>query len=252
MTQELQKISVTDIMSVQDTKAQMPTPVTVLSVGIDKDFIEMANNSRNSIAGIMWNENGITLVNQNRFVVARYQPIITPTASMFLERHKKRDRDDEFKRIWEGEFVPVQFTKQNLLKFLKTVEMVDAPKEIIDAIKNMKVLERKEQNESISLDEDSSKMVVEESMQTNLPSRFNLMIPVSDDFVGKFEFEAKVVKKKKEYGGYEENKKAIELRVVNARVVLKQRMESIIKQLPQDIPKYYGSMNVRVGQGGWV
>lgn len=151
-----------------------------------------------------------------------------------------------------GGFSPVQFTKQNLLKFLKTVEMVDAPKEVIDAIKNMKVVERKEQSENISLGEDVVKTTIEESTQTNIPKRFSILIPVSDDFVGKFEFEANVVAAKNKYGNEEQNKKAIELRVVNARTVLKQRMESILAQLPAEIPKYYGRMDVRVNEGKWV
>lgn len=247
----LDRISVSDLMGIPKDLPQQAVPVTVISVGRDSDFIQMAKNSQNSIAGVMWNENGITLVNQNRFVVARYKPELTSAASMFLEREEKRDRDS-MQRIWEGEFSPVQFTKQNLLKFLKTVEMVDAPKEVIDAIKNMKVVERKEQSENISLGEDVVKTTIEESTQTNIPKRFSILIPVSDDFVGKFEFEANVVAAKNKYGNEEQNKKAIELRVVNARAVLKQRMESILAQLPAEIPKYYGRMDVRVNEGKWV
>jgi hypothetical protein len=239
-------------MGMSLSKPQPSTPVTVLSIGIDKDFAEMAKNSQASIAGVMWNESGITLVNQNRFVVARYKPELTPEASLFLEREDKRDRDNNNMRIWEGEFAPVQFTKQNLIKFLKTVEMVDAPKEVIESIRNMKVSERKEQHESINLDDDGSKMVLEETMQTNLPKQFTLLIPVSEDFVGKFEFEARVVPKKDRYGNDEQNKKAIELRVVNARKVLRARMESVVAMLPKEIPKYYGRMDTRVSEGKWV
>lgn len=247
----LAEISVSDIMGIPKQPVSLPLPVTVISVGHESDFIQMVQNSKSSIAGIMWNENGITLVNQNRFVVARYKPDFTPVAAMFLEREEKRNRDDNV-RIWEGEFAPIQFTKQNLLKFLKQVEMVDAPKEVIDAIRNMKVSERNEQTESISLDEDSSKMIIEESMQTNLPKHFTLIIPISDDFSGKFDFEAQVVKKKNKYGDEEANKKAIELRMVNARAVLKQRMESVLSKLPTEIPRYYGRMDVRVNEGKWV
>lgn len=243
-------IALSDIMGMSLSKTQPSLPITVLSLGRDSDFKNMADNSRTSIAGIMWNESCITLVNQNRLVVARYKPELTPVAAMLFEREDKRNNENM--RIWEGEFAPVQFTKQNLLKFLKQVEMVDAPTEVIEAIRNMKITERKEQSDVISIDGDSNKMVLEETTSTNIPKQFSCMIPVSDDFVGKFEFEAKVAPKRNEYGHEEANKKVIELRVINARQVLKQRMESIVSDLPKEIPKYYGRMDVRVNEGTWV
>jgi hypothetical protein len=241
--------SVSELMGL--SKAQPQSPVTVLSVGNDQDFVSMAHNSKDHVAGVMWSENCITLVNENRFVVARYRPELTPTAEMFFNHDEKRDRET-MQRIWEGEFAAVQFTKQNLLKFLKTVEMVDAPKEVIDAIRNMKVTEKNEVSESISLDTDNTKTVIEESIQTNLPKRFSLMIPVSDDFIGKFEFEARVAPAKNRYGDEEKNKKVIELRVTNARQVLRARMSDIVSRLPRELPKYYGRMDVRVSEGRWV
>lgn len=243
-------IALSDIMGVSLQKQQPSLPITVLSLGRDSDFCEMANNSKASIAGIMWNESCVTLVNQNRLVVARYKPELTPVAEMLFEREEKRN--NEHMRIWEGEFAPVQFSKGDLLKFLKQVEMVDAPKEVIEAIRNMKVTERKELSDTISIDGDSTKMVVEETATTNIPKQFSCMIPVSDDFVGKFEFEAKVAPKKDRYGNDEANKKVIELRVINARQVLKQRMECVVARLPKEIPKYYGRMDVRVNEGKWV
>ncbi len=226
-------------------------PITILRVGNDSDFIKMAKNSAPKLAGVMWSENCITLVAQNRFVIGCYEPALTPVAKMFFSReHKRSDRDNT--RIWEGEFEPVLFSKQNLIKFLKTVEMVNAPKEIIDAIRNMKVTEKKEIASTINLNETSEKTVIEETEETNLPTRFSLIIPVSDDFAGKFDFEAKVVPARDRYDNEEKNKKAIELRIINARQVLRARMESIVAQIPAEVPRYYGRMDVRVGSGEWA
>ena len=241
--------SVAELMGISSVP-ESNVPVTVLRVGNNMDFIKMAKNSAPKLAGVMWSENCITLVAQNRFVVGCYEPALTPVAKMFFSHENKRGRDE--RRIWEGEFDPVLFTKQNLLKFLKTVEMTNAPREIIEAIRNMKVTEKKEVASTINLNETSEKTVIEESEETNLPTRFSLTIPVSDDFAGKFDFEAKVVPARDRYDNEDKNKKAIELRVINARQVLRARMESIVAQIPAEVPRYYGRMDVRVGTGEWA
>lgn len=251
MQNELATIPTVAELMGKPTTPEQAVPVTMLRVGRDTDFISMARNTAPKLAGVMWNERCITLVAQNRFVIASFEPELTPIATMFMAPHEKRDRDDDIK-IWEGEFAPVQFTKQNLLKFLKRVEMVDAPKEVVAAIRDMKVTEKKAISSSINLSETGETTVMEESMDTNLPQRFSLMIPVSDNFVGKFDFEAKVVNAKDRYGNEDKIKKCIELRMTNARQVLSARMESIVAQIPAEVPKYYGRMDVRVGEGRWA
>jgi len=118
--------------------------------------------------------------------------------------------------------------------------------------KNMKVTEKKELSTCINLNETSEKTIIEDTMETNLPQQFSLMIPVSDDFIGKFDFEARIVPKKNEYGHEEKNVKCIELRMTNARQVLKERMKSIAEQIPAEVPKYYGRMDVHLGEGKWA
>lgn len=251
--QALGRVSVEDILGREGplhvntlVLATPSRPILAINCGSGEGFVGMVKQSA-GVKGIMWNEMEIGLILEDRHTVIRYEPTIHPYAVIFFEKRNKRSDDDDQMRVWEGEFEPVQFTKQNLLKFLNLVEITDAPKEVLEAIKNMKVQERRKQEDTISLDDDSSKMVVEESLQTNIPKRFSLMIPVSDDYLGKFEFEAKVAKKKDSYGREDQHKKVIVLRCLNARQVLRDRMEQVLRMLPQEIPRYYGKMVVSGG-----
>ena len=247
----LENISVNNILGKNpvihtDTLILANPPLLAISCGDQQGFLEIINRTK-GIKGIMWNETDIAILMEDRTTVIRYSPQIHPYAMMFFERSNRRSDDEDQMKIWDGEFEPVQFTKQNLIKFLNLVEIVDAPKQVIDAIKNMKVLERRLQEDSIDLDESKQRMVVEESFNTNLPKKFSLLIPVSEGYIGKFEFEAYVAKRKNKFGGIDEHKKVIVLRCLNARSVLRDRTEQILKQIPQEIPKYYGKMVVSAG-----
>jgi hypothetical protein len=221
-------------------------PLMAINLGDQLSFISLTNQTPN-VKGIAWNENDIALILDDRNTIIRYNPETHPYAALFFEKKDRRSNDDDEMRIWEGEFEPVQFTKQNLLKFLKLFEITDVPKDVIDSIKNMKLLERKTQEDVINLDENSTKMVIEESSQTNIPKKFSLQIPLSENYIGKFEFEAHVAKKKNRFGNEEPNKNVIVLRCLNGRQVLRDRMIQILNQLPKEIPKYYGKMIISGG-----
>lgn len=249
----LEKISLSDILE-RDIPMYSGTliinppsrPMMAINCGDPQGFVRMTHE-QNGVRGIMWSETDVALILDDRHTVIRYSPEMHPHSALFFEKSNKRTNDDDNLQVWEGEFKPVQFTKQNLLKFLKMVEIADVPKDVIDAIRNMKVSERKKQEDSISLDEDTTKMVYEESLSTNIPKRFSLMLPVSEEYIGKFEFEAQVAKKKDRYGSEDPHKKVIELRCLNGQQVLRDRMTQILNQLPPEIPKYYGRMLVSGG-----
>lgn len=45
-----------------------------------------------------------------------------------------------------------------------------------------------------------------------------------------------------------ENKMAIELRCLNARAVLRDMIQAVLPQLPPDIPRYCGAMEIEQGR----
>ncbi len=220
-------------------------PMVALNLGNQTDFIRMVGHIH-GVRGVIWSESdGITLILEDRHSIVQFRPTIHPYAALFFEKRDKRTNDDDEMRVWEGEFEPVQFTKQNLIKFLQLVEIDGVPKEVVAAIRNMKVSEKTTQEDTISLEDPGiTKMVIEESTHTNIPRRFGLIIPITDDYKGHFEFEATVQKKKDRYGKEDALKKVIVLRCLNPRAVLRNCMEQILAQLPPEIPCFYGKMLV--------
>ena len=76
-----------------------------------------------------------------------------------------------------------------------------------------------------------------------LVSIHSVAMQISRDFTADVEFEATLKEPTDEYGSRKKGK-CIELRVMNYRPVLRAMMESYLKQLPEEIPKMYGSMRL--------
>ena len=228
-----------------------PMPLRKLALGEVKDIVALTKLKEKQVESIIWNEQGISLILKEGNTEISLLPEFHPASEMFFQREHKRDNDlsmfggNKGIRIWEGEFEPIQFSKSNLIKFLKTYAQYFEP-EIEQAIKNMRVTEKKvEGSEMLSLDDDKNvRTVTEETQTTNIPRRFKALMPLFGGFQVELDFEASVTNKTNDYGR-EENKKVIELRCLNARERLRQVMQEILSQFPEEIPKYYGKTEVQ-------
>lgn len=205
------------------------------------------------ITGIVWNEEKISLLTNTNDTVLQFYPEINPGVKLFLRRKESRRSDGfgtvEGPLVWNGEFDSVQFTKQNLLRFLKQY----ATGSIDDVLKHVKTTKitakRVEDEEFVDLDGDSTRATVEESMSTSVPKKFTIEMPLIYNLDGtsyistKLDFDVAVSKKKDDYGRAG-NTFVFELCCMNARKALQGMMISILNELPSEIPRYYGARTV--------
>lgn len=232
-----------------------PPPMMRLHLATPRDFLEIfkSPNVTGKIVGVVWNERYIALISNDRNTAVRYYPEISEDASQFMEREDNRNNDNV--KVWEGEFKPVEFGKIQLQRFLKAhCQESDLPKDVIEALKNLRVTEkREEKSENISLDEDKTKTTIEEETSTNIPRRFSVLLPVTDFYKGYFDFEAQVVNETRGYGGTPTGKKVIRLRCLNSRAILQDMMKMTVSMIPKEIPVYYGRMQIGDGNSnrGW-
>lgn len=231
-----------------------PMPLRKLVLGEVKDIIDITKRKKKQVESIIWNEQGLKLIVKDENTEISLLPEFHPSSEMFFQRENKRDNDmslfggNKGIRIWEGEFEPIQFSKSNLIKFLKTYAEYFEP-QVEQAIKHMKVTEQKtEGSEMLSLEDDNNvRTVTEETQSTNIPRQFKAIMPLFGGYKVELDFEACVTKKTNDYGR-EENKRVIELRCLNARERIRQVMQEILSQFPEDIPKYYGKTEINVGR----
>lgn len=193
------------------------------------------------IRAIVWNEEGIRLVMDDKGSEVAYLPEFFPETAMFLSREHKRERRDEGNRVWQGEFEPVLFAKKDLVKFLKNHSKGDA--KLLESIRELKVTTRHEESETmLDLESDDVRRVEEETEVSNVPRHFSLQMPVTEDIDSTFEFEASIYRPEDPYERRAEAKtKRIAVRAVNARPVLRAVVESVMARLPKEIPRYYGA-----------
>lgn len=222
-----------------------PLPRLQMALGDAESFIEVVNNT-SGVKAIVWSEEAISLVLDDRNSEIMFRPELHPTSAMFFQREQKSQYDrnkDEMVRVWDGDFEPVRFLKTKLLQFLKKyAEQI--PDEVAKAIKNLRVTEKRVYAEdTIEL---GTRRVDEETEATNLPRKFSVNLPISENFVGELHFEAQLVKKKDRYGDAKPGKQ-IELRCTNSREVLRDMMTQILAEMPENIPQYYGRMRIHDG-----
>ena len=177
-----------------------------------------------------------------------FRPEYHPAVTMFFQReHKRRSWNDADAgmMVWEGEFEPVQFQKKDLLAYL-TKYSTYFNAEVKDALKNLKLTQRRSSETetiSIEMDDEVERTVEEVQEKTNLPRRFSANMPLFDGgYEVELEFEARV--KRKNDGLSETKQKIIELRCTNAREALKEMMMGIVRDMPKEIPIYYGKLQV--------
>lgn len=221
----------------------------------DLDSLERVSKEITDSTRAVWNEEEIVLMNRDPSMIVRFRPELNPSVAMFFLRDERRRGsnifgDKNMVRVWEGDYEPVEFTRANLVKFLRAYLKTDDPK-LLEAIQNLKVRESHTRTETlIDLSDDNFEATEKQVSQTNIPAKFTLDLPLietpvsSQEVVVTMQFEATVVSKKDDYGREQQNKKVIVLRCLNARQVLRDVMKGFLTQLPETIPKYYGKLNI--------
>jgi len=217
-------------------------PKQEIVLGSPADIVSITK-SRTDVKAIIWSEEELSLMLEDRATAIRFEPEIDPMTREFFTREKKshyNDFGDIGTLVWEGDYNPVRFTKANLLKFIATYE-ADVPQEVKDAIKALKIKQTTKTDSILISDGDEGegeRTVDEERMVTNLPKKFALTMPIAHGVSANLEFEAKVIR-----DNYGKGRPTIELRCTNGRQVLQNLMQGIVEQFPESIPKYYGRLN---------
>jgi hypothetical protein len=224
-----------------------------LNIGDVDSFKSIATNNSviGCITGVVWNEEKISLLTDSSNIVIQFYPEINPGVKLFL--HRKESRRNEWSGegpiVWNGEYDSVQFTKQNLIKFLKQYA-AGSIDDILKHVKSTKITaKRVEDEEFIDLDGDTTRATLEESVSTNVPKKFTVEMPLLYNLDGtpyistKLEFDVSVAKKRDDYGRAS-NTMVFELSCTNARKALQGMMISILEGLPSGMPKYYGARTV--------
>jgi hypothetical protein len=221
-------------------------PVRDVLIGDTESVLRLVQENQKVIQSIFWSESGISIqTNGNENII--FQPEFDNSSALFFERETKRRGgygEDADTRVWEGEYAPVQFSKQMLIKFLKKYASY-FDDEVTEAIKSLKVTERSDSaTEMISLDGDHERETIETQETTNLPKTFTANMPLFDGVEVELHFEASVKQKTDDYGN-KGKQKIIEIRCTNAREAVRDVFKGIMSQLPEDIPKYYGKTMLR-------
>lgn len=215
----------------------------LINCGTCNDFIA-ATNMTEGIKGAVWNEKGITLILNDRYTTIKYEPTLHPLAEMFLH-----PQGMEYGHQWCGEFKPVKFTKADLVKFLKSIEIYGGTEELVKEVIDMKMRESRHERDTISLDEEKTSTFVEESFSTNIPKRFSLRIPVTPDFIGEFRFETTIEKPSERASGA--GNKLIVLTCLNPMDLLRANVQHVMDGIPKDIPRLYGTMEIKSRGERW-
>ena len=219
--------------------ASVPKQEVVL--GSPADIVAITN-SRSDVKAIVWSEEELSLMLEDRATAIRFEPEIDQMTREFFKRQKKshyNDFADIGVVVWEGDYQPVRFTKANLLKFIATYE-ADVPQEVKDAIKSLKIKQTNKTDSILISDDDGEgeRIMDEEKVVTNLPKKFALNMPIAHGVSANLEFDAKVVR-----DNYGKGRPTIELRCTNGRKILQDLMQGILEQFPPSVPKYYGRLN---------
>jgi hypothetical protein len=208
-----------------------------------------------NVTGIVWNEEKICVITDVTNLVLQFTPEINPGVSIFMQRKSNRRNYETDTVIWGGEFDTVQFTKQDLIKFLKTYSD-GLPPALLKEIQKTKIQERiSEDEELISLDGDIVRTTTETALETNVPKKFSIMMPLIYDITGKplisgsLDFELAVGKKSDDYGR-KTNQRTFLVTCTNGRKVLQGMMHQILDNTPKEIPKYYGNRALVFGNSG--
>lgn len=198
---------------------------------------------------LLWNEDAICFYSGNPSEEVTFQPELHPRVDIFFQRQEERHNWQEDKqgkreniKVWEGDYVPVQFKKRRLIQWLRENEAIFEDN-VLASIKSLRVSAKaSEESQMLSLDNDDERQVRENTTDTNLPPRFSGRVPLLawGDYMATLDFEAEVVLDRSDG-------RVIQLRVTNGRQVKRGLMEYMLAQLPADLPRYYGAMKIQQG-----
>lgn len=222
-----------------------------IALGDARSLVQVFDKLKHRVEGIIWNEDRIEFITSDRSTRIMFAPELTPEAQLFFQRkrpHVNRYEDedcsqmDRLTHFYEGDYEPVAFSKRRLLKFLKE-HVTLFPKEIQEAIKNLKVSQIATVSEQL-MDEDSDNLrsVSENQVITNLPNTFTMTLPITEGQTAEIDLEATPCKTENRGG------MGIELQCTNARQVMRELMQHVLAQLPPEIPRYYGARRLSGGK----
>jgi hypothetical protein len=135
-----QQFKMKDAMVTVQNISIAPPPMVRLNLGSIQSFSRVFQNEAvvKKILGIVWNEDMIGLITSDRSTVIKFRPEIDPSVKQFMDRPNNRrmtEDGDDF-NVWKGNFVPVEFSKSDLIKFLKErIQDSNLPVEVIEKIK---------------------------------------------------------------------------------------------------------------------
>lgn len=223
-----------------------------LLAGEARGFVELAA-SEPHVRAVVWNEQRVSVITDDPSRELHYQPEVDPETARFLQREEKRKGagfGDPGYRVWEGEYEPVIFTKRDLVRFISTHS--EGSPELEAAVKQLRIRETHTTDETmLDLDTDDVRRVEEERSETNIPKEFELTMPVAEGIKARVRFRAELFRPSRDDYEYRNDKvKRIAVRAVNARSVMRDLMYGVLAQLPNELPRYYGSARMLTSTRG--
>lgn len=223
-----------------------------LLAGESAGFLELVAQT-SGIEAVMWNEARISVVTGDPGRELHFQPEIDPETARFLSHEKKREGagfGDAGFAVWEGEYEPVIFTKRALVRFI-TDHSAGNP-ELEAAARQLKIRETTTTEETmLELDTDNVRRLEEERAETNIPKEFELTMPLTEGVQARVRFRAELFRPDKGDWEYRNDKtKRIAVRAANGRSVMRDLMMGILAQLPERIPRFYGSARMLTSTRG--
>lgn len=213
-----------------------------LIVGSIDSLVSIVKNE--PAKGVFWNEDGMAIVLADRSQMIRYDPELDPVTELFFSRARKKARNDGeggSLLTWEGDYEPVIFKKADFLKWVR-LHADQIPQEVVDNVKSLKIKMATNVSEDI-IDEDLERKVEDTIQSTNVPKRFSMTLPLTENINGELDFECEITILRDQYDR-PTGKRGVLLRCVNARQVKRDMMKGILSMLPDGIPQYYGRVAV--------
>lgn len=223
-----------------------------LLAGESTGFVNLVSRTQ-GIQAVMWNEARISVVTGDPGRELHFQPEIDPETARFLSHERKREGagfGDPGFSVWEGEYEPVVFTKRALVRFITDHSAGNA--ELEAAVKQLKIRETTTTEETmLDLDTDNVRRLEEERAETNIPKEFELTMPLTEGVQARVRFRAELFRPDKNDYEYRNDKtKRIAVRAANGRSVMRDLMLGILAQLPEEIPRFYGSAKMLTSTRG--
>ena len=216
-----------------------PSVVESISFGESTGVVSYCHSKKEMIEGIYWNEEFVSVRTMNGEII-RFEPELNPDVQIFFQR--KTNYRDIFSGyvVWDGDYEKAKFTKKSLLDWLSR-HVEDLDEDVRSSIRDMKVHERLDtQNITIG---DVERTTEDEEMKTSIPKNFKANVRIAENWFAEMHFKAYVARNVDEYGRLQKGYNIV-LELENAREIKRGFMEFVLKQVPVEIPVYYGKLKV--------